>query len=380
MYRSDVCAIFYDNHEYNKLLPLTEKRSIASLPFDCKYRVIDFILSMIKNADIHNTLMILNEDKMSSLIDHIGSGREWGLDGAGNYCYFLFIQEILRKKSSGKMYFDMIIQYLRHSKSKYTVLIGNKFLCSLNLKSLIQTHIAQDCKVTAVYQKVKSKEFAKDDNLLIFGNDHQIRKYVESGSATEASNNLEMEVFVMDTKWLIKTLQMGQDEGISSNLEKLIMDQMIKDSNFGYEYTGFLADIHDIASYYQANMKMLNANNFNELIFNFQKIKSCANRNVPTYLGESAKISNSQLSSGCSIKGIVDNSLLSSKVKIGDNTKIIDSILYTNVDVGSHVKIKNAILDKNVIVKDGVRIIGTKQSPIVIEKGAIINDDQITTE
>ena len=205
---------------------------------------------MIKNADIHNTLMILNEDKMSSLIDHIGSGREWGLDGAGNYCYFLFIQEILRKKSSGKMYFDMIIQYLRHSKSKYTVLIGNKFLCSLNLKSLIQTHIAQDCKVTAVYQKVKFKEFAKDDNLLIFDNDHRIRKYVESGSTTEASNNLEMEVFVMDTKWLIKTLQMGQAEGISSNLEKLIMDQMIKDSNFRYEYTGFLANIHDISSYY----------------------------------------------------------------------------------------------------------------------------------
>lgn len=380
MYRSDVCAIFYDNREYNKLLPLTEKRSIASLPFDCKYRVIDFILSMIKNADIHNTLMILNEDKMSSLIDHIGGGREWGLDSAGNYCYFLFIQEILRKKSSGEMYFDMIIEYLKHSKSKYTVLIGNKFLCSLNLKNLIETHISQKCMVTAVYQKVNFQNFAKDDKLLIFDNNQKIKKYVESGLTEELSNNLEMEIFVMNTKWLIKTLQMGQNEGICSDLEKVIMDEMIKNSNFGYEYTGFLANIHDILSYYDANMKMLNQNDFNELIFNFQKIKARASKNVPTYLGENAKISNSQLSSGCSISGKVINSLLSSKVKVGNDTEVIDSILYMNVKVGNKVKIKNAILDKNVIVEDGINIIGTKQRPIVIKKGEIVKNDQIKKE
>lgn len=164
MYRNDVCAIFYDNHEYNRLLPLTEKRSIASLPFDCKYRIIDFILSMIKNAGIHSTMMILNENKMASLIDHIGSGREWGLDRAGDYNYFLFIQEILRKKSSGEMYFETIIQYLKRSKSKYTVLIGNKFLCNMNLESVIRTHIEQGRQVTAVYKKLRIKILPKTIN------------------------------------------------------------------------------------------------------------------------------------------------------------------------------------------------------------------------
>lgn len=380
MFRNDVCAIFYDNHEYNKLLPLTEKRSIASLPFDCKYRMMDFILSMVKNADIHNILMILNENKMSSLIDHIGSGREWGLDSAGNYYYFLFIQEMLRKRSSGEMYFDMIIQYLKYSKSKYTVLIGNKFLYNLNLKNLIQSHIARGCQVTAVYQKVKFQKFAKDDKMLIFDRNQRIRSYVENVSTGEDVNNLEIEVFIINTDWLINVLQMGQNEGISSNLEKLIMDEMIKSSNFGYEYTGFLSDIYDISSYYQANMKMLNTNDFNKLIFNFQKVNSRASRNVPTYFGKKAKIYNSQLSSGCSIDGVIDNSLLSSKVKVGLNSKIEDSILYTNVHIGEHVTIKNAILDKNVIVKDGVSIIGTKHYPVVIEKGATVNHDKTTSK
>lgn len=380
MFRNDVCAIFYDNHEYNKLLPLTEQRSIASLPFDCKYRMMDFILSMVKNADIHDILMILNENKMSSLIDHIGSGREWGLDSAGNYYYFLFIQEILRKKSSGEMYLDMVIQYLKDSKSKYTVLMGNKFLYNLNLKNLIQSHIARGCQVTAVYQKVKFEKFAKDDRLLIFDKNRRIKRYIENVPGGEEVNNLEMEVFIINTDWLINLLRMGQNEGISSDLEKLVMDEMIKSSNFGYEYTGFLSDIYDILSYYQANMKMLNVNDFNKLIFNFQKVNSRASQNVPTYLGKSSKIYNSQLSSGCNIDGIINNSLLSSKVKVGLNSKVKDAILYSNVKVGEHVIIKNAILDKNVIVRDGISIIGSRHHPIVIGKGAIVNNDRITSK
>lgn len=83
-----------------------------------------------------------------------------------------------------------------------------------------------------------------DDNQKIEGYSE-----IENNVQFQTKSNLEMEIFVMNTDWLIKILEMGQSEGITSDLEKLIMNEAAS-VGFGYEYTGFLANIHDISSYY----------------------------------------------------------------------------------------------------------------------------------
>ena len=58
---------------------LTEHRPIASLPFGGKYRLIDFPLSNLANAGIRSVFGIFQNENISSVFDHIRSGREWGL-------------------------------------------------------------------------------------------------------------------------------------------------------------------------------------------------------------------------------------------------------------------------------------------------------------
>lgn len=213
-----------------------------------------------------------------------------------------------------------------------------------------------------------------DDNQKIEGYSE-----IENNVQFQTKSNLEMEIFVMNTDWLIKILEMGQSEGITSDLEKLIMNGAAS-VGFGYEYTGFLANIHDISSYYRANLQILNVNDFNQLVLNFQKIKSHTSRNLPTYMGKNAKISNSQLSSGCRINGKIQHSLLSAKVDVATNSLVENSIIYMDSKIGSNAVVKNAILDKNAIVKDGVKIIGDEHHPIVISKGESVNENRITTK
>ena len=64
---------------YDDLIPeLTRRRSMASVPFAGRYRMIDFTLSAMVNAGISNVTLIAKRNYYS-LMDHLGSGREWDL-------------------------------------------------------------------------------------------------------------------------------------------------------------------------------------------------------------------------------------------------------------------------------------------------------------
>ena len=53
-------------------------RLMASLPFASRYRLVDFVLSSMSNCGISNVAILPNRNYLS-LMDHIGTGREWDL-------------------------------------------------------------------------------------------------------------------------------------------------------------------------------------------------------------------------------------------------------------------------------------------------------------
>ena len=64
---------------YDKLVSeLTSERLMASIPFGSRYRMIDFVLSSMVNCGINNVAILVRENYFS-LLDHLGSGREWDL-------------------------------------------------------------------------------------------------------------------------------------------------------------------------------------------------------------------------------------------------------------------------------------------------------------
>lgn len=64
---------------YDNLVPeLVAERSMASIPFGGRYRLIDFTLSSMANAGIDNVSVIVRKN-YHSLMDHLGAGREWDL-------------------------------------------------------------------------------------------------------------------------------------------------------------------------------------------------------------------------------------------------------------------------------------------------------------
>ncbi len=61
------------------LKELSSIRSVSAIPFGGKYRAIDFVLSNMVNSGIKN-VGVLTQYSFRSLMDHLGSGKEWDLD------------------------------------------------------------------------------------------------------------------------------------------------------------------------------------------------------------------------------------------------------------------------------------------------------------
>ena len=58
---------------------LTDKRTMASLPYGGRYRQVDFALSNLSCAGIRR-IGIISRHNFQSLMNHVGDGEEWGLE------------------------------------------------------------------------------------------------------------------------------------------------------------------------------------------------------------------------------------------------------------------------------------------------------------
>ena len=374
-----MCAIIGNEHEYTSLLPLTKHRPLSTLYFDCKYRIMDFALSSVVNANIRNVFMIMNEGRIKSVFDHLGGGREWGLDSIGSYQYISFYQDILRRKAEGKTYFDDVIDYLQKSKASYTVFISNKILANVDLRAVLKIHQAQNNKITAVFKRVARNNIASDDQILTLGENGTVlgTKKFNDLSEKDDTYNLAMGIFIANTDWLIKALDAGQNAGAPTSIEEFLVSELTKVKSSAYEYTGYMSNIYSVKSYYQTNMDMLNPEKFNSLLFSSQKVITRTKNEVATYFTEDSEVRRSQFATGCVIKGKVEDSLISRRTVVENGAEVIGSVLMGSANVGENTSVKYTILDKNVTIDANLKIEGTPEKPVVIEKDTHVTADVI---
>lgn len=362
---------------YNALLPLTTHRPLATLPFACKYRLIDFPLSSIVNANINTVYMIFNEGETQSVFDHIGGGKEWNLDGVHHRFFIHLYQDFLKLKANESAYYRPLIDYLEKSKSEYTVYMSSKMICNIDLRAVLKIHQLQKNEMTVVYKKVDAEKICETDAVLSLTDQGQITDVRPFMEDTEDKNqeNLCMDIYIVQTEWLIEQLTAGQQEGATVDLQDFLRKKIHTVKSSTYEYTGYLSNIFDIASFYKASLDMLNQQKFNSLLYSSQKIYTKLKNEVPTYYARSSEIKNSQFATGCLIKGTVENSSISRGTLLEEDTEVRESIIMPSAKIRAGAKIQYAILDKHVVVDPDVKIIGTKENPIVIKKNSHIKSD-----
>ena len=378
MKTSKMCAIFSNQHEYSQLKPLTDERALSTLAFASKYRLMDFPLSSIVNSGITQLYTLISQEKVRSYLDHWGGGKEWGMDTIGSYQYLDFYQNLMARRSRGEEYFDDLIIFLKTCNVPYTVFIGNKMAANFDLKAVLHFHQSNGNHITPVFKRVNRCDIAADDRTFVLSDNNVVAASHEAIELNgEGPFNLSANVYVMDTDWLINELDKAQKSGVSYDISERLSVLAVREKANAYEYTGYLRSIHDISSYYEANMDMLKKDKRDSLLYGNQKIITRIRNEVGTYYDKDSEVKNTLIATGGKIKGGLHNCVVSRRVVVGKEAEVESSILMAGDHIKSGAKVEYAILDKNVVVEKGVTIKGKPESPVVIKKGTVVDKDFI---
>ncbi|WP_029244835.1 sugar phosphate nucleotidyltransferase, partial [Streptococcus sobrinus] len=110
---------------YHDMGKLTENRPLASLPFDGKYRLLDFQLSSLANAGIRSVYGIFRGQNIRSVFDHIRSGREWGLNTLLSHYFLGFYENDNQTHITDSDYYRQILTYLKRADTDQTVYMSS---------------------------------------------------------------------------------------------------------------------------------------------------------------------------------------------------------------------------------------------------------------
>ena len=151
---SDALDIIFPN-SYDPLVPeLVGERLMASIPFAGRYRMVDFILSSMANCGIDNISMIVRNN-YHSLMDHLGSGREWDLvrKKGGLNIVPPYAEKTVKVYNGRVEALASIIDYLKDQKEKYAVLADANIALNFDFNALIEAHEASKADVTMAYKE-----------------------------------------------------------------------------------------------------------------------------------------------------------------------------------------------------------------------------------
>ena len=375
----NVMGIIYTNKDDLSLRELTNQRSVAALPLAGRYRVVDFILSSMVNSGVRNVGVIMQRN-YRSLMDHLGSGKEWDLHTRNNG---LFLLPPFVTQETGGEYLGVLdalranFDYLRRSKQRLALLTNSNMVFNMNFEPMIRQHEQTDADITLLYTKVR-----RDMELSSAGKHTHAFLNVEKGgriSDMEVNPNAaNYDTMYMNVLLIKRTLLMHLVDGAAAHGEHDINRELIQPAIksgslkvYGYEFKGYYRRIETIKSYFRCNMDLLDYNVRQEL-FKKSPVYTKTRDDVPAVYREGNNVKNSLVADGCVIEGSVENCVLFRGVHIGRNASVKNAIIMQDSEIEDSVELENVILDKNVTVRTHGRLIGQVQYPIVIGKNVTL--------
>ena len=352
---------------------LTQKRTMASLPFGGRYRQVDFHLSNLAAGGIQH-VGIVSRSNYQSLMNHVGSGEEWGLELGEGGLEFLTPYALGNADNyRGKLEnLHAVLDFLKYAEDEYVVLTDSSILTNLDVADIVKSHIASGKDITIV-TKAGVANGKKVLDLAIKAEGSEISDIVVSYPAEEGYL-ASMDLFVVGREWLIgkvKELVAHDKYHMDRDLVLGLWNKGMLSINI-YEYTGVALYNESTEEYFANSMALLDKDVRDGIFGAHHPIYTRVRDRVPTYYGDDCEIENSLIADGCILDGEVEDSVLFRDVTVEKGAEVEHCVIMNDAVIGEGAELKYVILDKNVTVTAGAKLIGTAANPIIIKRGETV--------
>lgn len=368
MAKSAIGVIFSNLHEEN-VPELVRRRTMASIPYGGRYRIIDFILSNMVNSGI-TTVGLMTNNNYRSLIDHIGSGKDWDMARKDGGVILLppFSEKHDKVYTTRMEALASLTGFLSRRKEKYVVLTDCDGVAKIDIANIIEFHEAKQADITLVthYGKVGRRSDFMVVDADESGRVNEIKLSPHLADGTKA--NIFINIMVINQQFLLNAVEDCVTHGFTSFESDILIKQLNSLKIYSYDFKGYYAGIDSMAAYYKHNMELLDKEVRDEL-FGDRDIYTKVRDSAPSKYGENAIVKNSLISDGCEIEGVVENSILFRGVKVGKGAIVCNSIIMQDNIIGANTSLDCVITDKNVVISDRKTLSGCRELPYFIQKG-----------
>ncbi len=373
-------GLIFSNIHDQSIPEMTQRRTMASIPFGCRYRLVDFALSNMVNSDITN-VGIITHYNYQSLMDHVGNGKDWDLARrSGGIKILPPYVTAYENSASNKLYENRLealmgaVNFINRCGADYIVLSDCDTILNIDLNDVIKDHIQSGAYMTIVTKKLEPGKYHFDlpVSVLKVDEDNRITDLAdycpEKGKEIISTN-----IMVISRTDLQSAVNEAIARGKKSFHKDIIAKNLKKKLIRAYPFHGWYSQVTSLEGYFDSSMKLLSAEVRRDLFEApdrriFTKIRNSA----PTKYAEGACVKNSLLADGCVIEGTVENCILFRNVHIGKGTVVKNCILLQDTYVGANASLNCVITDKNVVIKDDRTLSGHQTKPFFIGKGETV--------
>jgi glucose-1-phosphate adenylyltransferase len=362
--------------EGKRLMPLTMDRAKPAVPFGGTYRLIDFVLSNLANAEMRQ-IAVLTQYKSHSLDKHIS--LTWRMSTMlGNYVTPVPAQQRLGPRwyqgSADAIYQSMNL--IRDEEPDYVVVFGADNIYRMDVEQMFDSHVdgGRGCTVAGI--RVPRSQ-ASAFGVIDAGTDNKIKQFLEKPAEPPGlpddpeASFASMGNYIFTTDALIEALLAdAEDDDSRHDMGGDIIPSFVNRGDAQvYDFTvnevpgsterdkAYWRDVGTLDAYHEAHMDLVSV----DPVFNLYNL----DWPIWTYPVQmpGAKFTldgvsrDSIVSPGCVISGgSVETSVLSPNVQVDEGGTVDQSVILSHTSIGRNAVIHRAILDKHVRVDDDAKV------------------------
>lgn len=197
----DAFGIIYAYEQNFNLRELVYLRTVGALPVGGRYRAVDFALSNMVNSGLRN-VGVIAQRSYHSLMDHLGSGKEWDLSRKSEGLFIL--PPFSSYDTPGVLHGTVdalkgAMSYIRHSKQPYVIISGSFTIYNTTYDAMLKFHKESGADITIMYNEEDPRDYKGErfNDLRMHLNDQGEVVDVELNSPLTDSRICGMDTFIL---------------------------------------------------------------------------------------------------------------------------------------------------------------------------------------
>ncbi|NLZ80254.1 MAG: glucose-1-phosphate adenylyltransferase [Clostridiales bacterium] len=357
MIKKEMIAMLLAGGQGSRLGVLTSKVAKPAVTFGGKYRIIDFTLSNCINSGI-DTVGVLTQYRPLRLNAHIGIGIPWDLDrNIGG----VTVLPPYEKGTNSEWYTGTAnaiyqnLEYMETYNPDYVLILSGDHIYKMDYEIMLEYHKNNNADITIATMPVSTEE-ASRFGLVITDETKRITKF-EENPANPKSNLASMGIYIFSWK-ILKEALVELSNQKSCDFGKHVIPHCFEKGHkiFAYEYNSYWKDVDTLASYWEANMELIDLIPVFNLYEEFWKIYTRSDSLPPEYIGKEAEVGRSIIGKGSEIYGEVHNSVIGTGVIVEKGAIINDSIIMKDSIIRLGTIVNKSIIAERVEIGEGVEI------------------------